>query len=1551
MAKHRDHKQGWFSLLFRKRRPQSNKQRILTAIFLFAIAGLLLFPESAAALTAEEIVNTLASWLTQVLLVIARIFMQMTVFALKMFIELAKYNGYVDAPVVIIGWTMVRDIANMFFVIVLLAIAFGTILGLEQYEWKKTLVNFILAAVFVNFSKMIAGLFIDAAHVFTITFLNAIVATAGGNVISMFHLNSILKFVGQDLSKTNLAIEIFGGGVLAIVFAGMAMMTMLAYLVVMLNRLVMLWVLIILSPLAYLLNALPQTKSYAQEWWSEFGKHVMVAPMMVFFLWLAFAALGSGNFAGPDLNLSLEGQQETAAAIGGGQTSVSINQVSTWENMANFFIAIAFLMAGIERVQKLGVRGGSATQSAIDFGKKVGTIASGYAAGRWLVGKGADIGLKGAGKAGMFLGGDRIVAKAKNIGEDIKKYYYGKGYEPTEKSDQLGDELVGKTRELNKIQNIEDAIAGKQRELDVATTDEQRQTIERDMAVLGESLKAATGGSVKEGKQRLLDEMDDLEKEIDKEIGGGFLQSLKGTVPGTQGPTIVGWLARRNISAQKQLAKTTKQAENRREILWKRTGSESGSILSHLDQGKVFGKQLFKHGTLFGKFGDRYGSGDAQDRIERGWLAAEKMRSAAKDKEYETRGMKQALNRARLKFDVNAGKLRYEGKSGSVLDRISGHEMMADYEEAAVQRETAAAKIRISLDNLSFKKKDELDENGNKIKFTEDMVKQEQARAKAMQDQLSRLDERELSEKMKDLYAQGTGLDELAEQLASGAFDDEMQTLLDERGNLDDQATKERSDALSSELQELKDAQEARNEAQKKVGGIIADDAKIGKLQTEAANLESVDVAALNADETTKHNEKVEDMNRRIAAATAERAAKVANLGDREDVDQLINDFNTADADLVAKRNAYSAAEKALREDETSQYGQLMAQLKEKDAVIDERKESEFRPLADRLRSGDMTVLDNVLDKLADRIGRETDDKKRKSLELVRSDWQKLKGVFSDATLAYGYGKQAGLNADMQRGLKYSHNLLLSEAEQREVFDARGLSTPKTTLNELIEEYSSAFGEMSVDDYVANAGSMLTKMLKRKKQGKLNQQDQAALMGLFKRGVDRAWIDDTITAIMNNEEARELIGEELGWTNDTYRDEKIRDIQMLFATGANVDAVRKNAVITTIKDVAIHDHGIKDNGKLLEMIRSGEFRDANGTDITSQLKGTIDAWMKKRKTQFADTSKAFADSQKDLFESVFKGADAAADSMRKTMVEDWLNVMKQNKSEMQFLGNLRPDALKGGHVENAGHALARDVGGGQTMYVGMGIRSAKAHVLGDWRKMTARDRLQAQSHCIFELTASHGQVPVGIQEEELLIFGDGLEPRNVSQLNVRMRKHLRGVSEAEKKQKLRKGGYYEGDRILVDGKLTVTAKGIMEKIEEEEPELWAELQAAQNTNEQQAVVSKFVMNKVYEPVLRLKPELAIAAMADGAGVNPTTALLEGTINRRMYNPRKGEWVEYSKVNALIKDLKNGDWLPKSERDRLDAGDKEIKERLAKIGLVIPGKAPKDLKEKLDSGEL
>ncbi|MBT3419044.1 MAG: hypothetical protein HN429_01930 [Candidatus Magasanikbacteria bacterium] len=424
----------------------SNKRSLLlSALFVGCIViGLFLFGDAALAVDDAGgsldvdlgAFNSPANWfiriLSEIMLAIGELCITLTTFALEFLIRLAQYNDFSNAPPVLIGWFMIRDLANMFFVVALLVIAFGTILGLEQYEWKKALGKLVIAAILINFSKLIAQIIIDAAHVVTITFLNAIASTAGGNIINMFGLDDLYKITNtippEQLAGQGLRLDLFVASFMIMMFSALVLITIGVYFLLLLIRMVVLWTLIIISPFAYILQILPQTKSYAQEYWKEFINHVILAPMMVFFLWLAFASFGSGTIA-QELQIDPTSAEQAAAGtvvtgLNNGAViqspTASLSAGTTWENMANLAIAIAFLLMGIERVQKLGVKGGSLLSNVTKFGKYVAAIGSGY-----VVGRGAyELGKKGT----KAVVGKAILPVAKKLsGYNALKHQVHKG--------------------------------------------------------------------------------------------------------------------------------------------------------------------------------------------------------------------------------------------------------------------------------------------------------------------------------------------------------------------------------------------------------------------------------------------------------------------------------------------------------------------------------------------------------------------------------------------------------------------------------------------------------------------------------------------------------------------------------------------------------------------------------------------------------------------------------------------------------------------------------------------------------------------------------------------------------------------------------------------------------------------------------------------------------------------------------------------------------------------------------------------------------------------
>jgi hypothetical protein len=637
---------------------------------------------------------------------LSTIFMKFAIFFLELFINLAKYNNYVNAPTVIIGWLLVRDIANMFFVVVLLVIAIGTILGIEQYEWKKTLVKFVFAAIFINFSKLICGLIIDVAHVFTITFLNAIQALAGGNLISMFKMSeiqSMLESTDPIAQSGNFVYALFASAILALMMSGISMVAIGAYAIVMLARVVVLWVLIILSPLAFIMGVIPQAQSYSKQIWDKFGKQVMVAPVMVFFLWLSFATLGSGDAAsqfGMD-NASLAeaaGGLNTAGAVDVAKESdslaVSISKAGTWENLASFMVAIAFMLVGINVVQGMGVVAGGLVQKAQDFGMSVAKIASGYTLGRKLAGT-AWKGAKGLGKTVAWnfpgIGGERWALLGKTIGHNILASYRRAGTGLTKESIETGNKIAQVQAEKSQLENAGLLLANKEAQRQELIQKQEDGTItEKERKILNGGTDEETGEEIvpiakqiedlKAKKDMSQPEREALIKSKTQEIQG--LQALQNSQTGGPIGAVFGWFARSQAAQRKHLRKSQGQAETLEKILSKRVGAEAGGWVFNRKSAQV----------------------EAQDRVERGILEAEDMRSKSKDDEFIKMGKAATLATTRQKwtgFGVGGRGIKgfFGGREtgASMVGEIVSRQRKAAGYESVIKALTAAQHISIDV--------------------------------------------------------------------------------------------------------------------------------------------------------------------------------------------------------------------------------------------------------------------------------------------------------------------------------------------------------------------------------------------------------------------------------------------------------------------------------------------------------------------------------------------------------------------------------------------------------------------------------------------------------------------------------------------------------------------------------------------------------------------------------------------------------------------------------------------------------------------------------------
>lgn len=292
-------------------------------------------------------------------------------------VQVAQYNDIIDVEAVQQGWKIVRDLCNMFFILILLIIAFATILRIESYNIKKTLPKLLIMAVLINFSRTISGLIIDFAQIIMMTFVNGFSQNGPGNFVQMFQINTYLSFgeLGEQFKKTednNLLWQTLLGlvaGVVALIITTIVCIVLLATLVM---RVVMLWVYVILSPLAFLLSAFPAGQKYASQWWSEFSKQVVVGPILAFFIWLALLTAGS---SAQKLNIDVKGVGDKFGNRTGGVQAGT--QLFESTNFQTYLITIALLIGGLIVTQQMGGAAGAAASRGMGWAKKGAYFGSG----------------------------------------------------------------------------------------------------------------------------------------------------------------------------------------------------------------------------------------------------------------------------------------------------------------------------------------------------------------------------------------------------------------------------------------------------------------------------------------------------------------------------------------------------------------------------------------------------------------------------------------------------------------------------------------------------------------------------------------------------------------------------------------------------------------------------------------------------------------------------------------------------------------------------------------------------------------------------------------------------------------------------------------------------------------------------------------------------------------------------------------------------------------------------------------------------------------------
>jgi hypothetical protein len=362
------------------------RRKLGFALFSVIFAGILFIVKPARADVVVTLIDGVASLIARLLQTIIDWLGQLFLSLVEQLVKVAQYNDFLNSQAVQTGWVIVRDVANMFFVVILLVIAIATILHLESYNYKKMLPKFLLMAILINFSKTICGIVIDFSQVIMLTFVNAFKAAAGANFVMAFGIDKVYALAtAEGLSGP---LSLLSSLLLGLVVLLIALSTVGVLLVMLIARIIVLWVLIILSPLAFLGYSFPAGESIWKEWKENFSKYVITGPMMAFFMWLALVVAGAGTG-----NVQV-GVTEGGALTAEQQLRVGAGALGTMERLSSVIVATAMLLIGLYVAKKGGVVGSGLADKALTKAKEAGTYP-------WR--KGKELGKRGWGatKAGM----------------------------------------------------------------------------------------------------------------------------------------------------------------------------------------------------------------------------------------------------------------------------------------------------------------------------------------------------------------------------------------------------------------------------------------------------------------------------------------------------------------------------------------------------------------------------------------------------------------------------------------------------------------------------------------------------------------------------------------------------------------------------------------------------------------------------------------------------------------------------------------------------------------------------------------------------------------------------------------------------------------------------------------------------------------------------------------------------------------------------------------------------------------------------------------------
>jgi len=246
-------------------------------------------------------------------------------------------------PIIQTGWVITRDLANIGIAVGLLIIGLATILQIESYQAKKTLPRLIAVALLINFSPLILGIIVDGSNILMRYFLGDFIDYSAFYTAYESMTDTIKQAWNQVLSVQDpqeVNLTPLGRSIALIAFGFIAGFVLLIFSFLFIFRHLAIWILTILSPLAFLFYIFPSTKGYFKKWWQEFLNWSFIGFTAAFFLYLSLKIIQLTQSV--QLFTVSQGKGVTAALLSG---------------LLPFIVVICFLVLGLFTAYSVSAQG------------------------------------------------------------------------------------------------------------------------------------------------------------------------------------------------------------------------------------------------------------------------------------------------------------------------------------------------------------------------------------------------------------------------------------------------------------------------------------------------------------------------------------------------------------------------------------------------------------------------------------------------------------------------------------------------------------------------------------------------------------------------------------------------------------------------------------------------------------------------------------------------------------------------------------------------------------------------------------------------------------------------------------------------------------------------------------------------------------------------------------------------------------------------------------------------------------------------------------------